>query len=88
MQWSRDSRGRLTKPETTKSAKIVDRPAALAVDNNCPRSLDIDIVNIESPAAPAVDIHTDIGNPAAKAVNISAFHVPSTLLDNDSTTQV
>ena len=90
MQWSRDSRGRLTKLEITISAEIVDRPAAPAVDNNCPRSPDIDLVNIESPAAPAVDtyIHTDIDNPVAPAVNISAFHLASTLLDNDSTTQV
>ena len=90
MQWSRDSRGRLTKLEITKFAEIVDRPAAPAVDNKCPRSPDIDIVNIESPAAPAVDkyIHIDIDNSVAPAVNISAFHLPTTLLDNDSTTQV
>ena len=90
MQWSRDSRGRLTRLEITKSAEIVDRPAAPAVDNKCPRSPDIDIINIESPATPPVDnyIHTDIDNSAALAVNISAFHLPTTLLDNDSTTQV
>ena len=90
MQWSRDSRGRLTKLEIIKSVEIVDRPAAPAVDNNCSRSPDIDIIDIESPAAPVVDnyIHTDIDNSGAPAVNISAFHLPTTLLDNDSTTQV
>ena len=90
MQWSRDSRGRLTKLEITKFAKIVDRPAAPAVDNNCPRSPDIDIINIESPVARAVDnySHTDIDYSVAPAVNNSAFHLPTTLLDNNSTTQV
>ena len=90
MQWSRDSRGRLTKLEIPKFAEIVDRPAAPAVDNNCPRSPDIDIIDIESLAALAVDtcIHIDIDNSTAPVVNISAFHLPTTLLDNDSTTQV
>ena len=64
MQWSRDSRGRLNKLEITKTIEIVDPPA---VDNNFPRSPDIDIITIESLGAPAVDnyIHTDIDNSAA-----------------------
>ena len=89
MQWSRDSRERLTKLEISKLIEIVDPPAAPALDNNCPRSPHIDIITIESLVAPAVDntIHTNIDNSVAQAVDISASHLPTTLLDTDSATQ-